>query len=114
MGRQLKDYRKIYERYFNIKIPKGYEIHHIDFDHSNNDIDNLIMLPRDLHQRYHKAIYELNGLDNNRASIYGKISISGGSFLTDEMINFCKILQEIDYWVFCREQLKYKRQIKED
>lgn len=113
MKEQLKNYRKNYERWFGIKIPKGFEIHHIDFDHYNNDISNLIMLPRELHQEYHKAIYEINGLNNDKATIYGKININGGSFLTNEMINFCKILQEIDKWVSYREYLSYKRQFKE-
>lgn len=110
MGRQIKNYRKIYEKYFDIKIPKDYEIHHIDFNHENNDIDNLIMLPRELHQSYHKAIYELNGLKNGHlATIDGRINIHGGSFLAEEMINFCNILLEIDKWVLHRENLDFNQ-----
>lgn len=110
MGRQIKNYRKIYEKYFDIKIPKDYEIHHIDFNHENNDIDNLIMLPRELHQAYHKAIYELAGLENGHlATIDGIINIHGGSFLAEEMINFCNILIEIDKWVLHRENLDFNQ-----
>lgn len=51
----MEDYRKIYESQCNIKIPKGYVIHHIDFDRTNNHIRNLVMLPKDLHREYHET-----------------------------------------------------------
>ena len=38
---ETKKHRKIYEQYHGIKIPKDMEIHHIDGNHSNNDINNL-------------------------------------------------------------------------
>ena len=50
---QLEDYRNIYAKYYNITISDLYDIHHIDRDRKNNKIDNLLLLPRDLHQRYH-------------------------------------------------------------
>ena len=34
-------------------IPKGYEIHHIDFNKSNNHISNLIMLSKEEHLEIH-------------------------------------------------------------
>ena len=34
-------------------IPKGYEIHHIDFNKSNNNISNLIMLSKKEHLEIH-------------------------------------------------------------
>jgi len=37
-------HRQIYESYHNIKIPKFMDIHHIDGNHSNNDISNLKMV----------------------------------------------------------------------
>lgn len=39
-----KSHRKIYEEHYNMKIPKFMDIHHIDGDHSNNDISNLKMV----------------------------------------------------------------------
>lgn len=46
-------YKKKYEMICNIKIPKGYVVHHIDKNRKNNDIKNLVLLPEKLHQRYH-------------------------------------------------------------
>lgn len=49
------DYRKLYEKTFGIKIPRDYDIHHIDGDHNNDSLDNLLLLPRDLHAELHHA-----------------------------------------------------------
>lgn len=45
-------HRYVWE-YYNGKIPKGYEIHHIDFDRSNNDISNLQLLTKSKHRKIH-------------------------------------------------------------
>lgn len=50
---ELKDYRLKYKRYYDIDFDKDYSIHHIDMDRNNNDIDNLLLLPRGLHNKLH-------------------------------------------------------------
>lgn len=42
------DYRKIYENHSG-SIPKGYEIHHIDGNHSNNIPSNLMAVTAEEH-----------------------------------------------------------------
>jgi hypothetical protein len=47
----------------NGKIPDGYQIHHIDFDPKNNDIENLALVTVSEHQKIHsKHFGKLNGL----------------------------------------------------
>lgn len=58
-------YRAKYEKFYGIKLPKTMDVHHIDFNHNNDDIRNLIALPRKLHQRYHKLLYTLGGYDDS-------------------------------------------------
>lgn len=41
------------------EIPKGYDIHHVDFDKSNNDVSNLRMLTRLEHRRLHSVAHEI-------------------------------------------------------
>ena len=50
------NYRKLYEEHHDLKIPKDWDIHHIDADRENNKINNLIMLPSKLHQALHNHI----------------------------------------------------------
>lgn len=38
---------------FNGPVPDGYDIHHIDHDPSNNDIENLVALPESEHHKLH-------------------------------------------------------------
>lgn len=47
-------YRKIWEITNNKKIPKGYEIHHIDGNHDNNEPDNLKLVSIEEHLEIHK------------------------------------------------------------
>ena len=39
-------------------IPKGYDIHHVDFDKANNQIENLQCLTRKEHRQLHCALHE--------------------------------------------------------
>jgi hypothetical protein len=55
--RKMKDYRKIYADYYGIKWDsKLFEVHHIDRDRENNDINNLVLVPKKLHREYHKYL----------------------------------------------------------
>lgn len=47
--------------YFNGAIPTGYHVHHKDFDKSNNDIENLVLLTAKEHLSLHG-----NSWDNDR------------------------------------------------
>lgn len=53
MERNHHEYRNIYEEYYKVKIPKGFQIHHIDFDCSNNDPLNLECLSPEDHAQKH-------------------------------------------------------------
>ena len=42
--------------YFNGEIPEGYDVHHRDFNHDNNDISNLELVTKDAHKKIHAAV----------------------------------------------------------
>lgn len=59
-------YRKIYENKVSI-LPKDFEVHHLDCNRENNDIYNLVHLPKKIHSklhsiknRYDKSITSIN------------------------------------------------------
>ena len=57
MVKKNTNYRKFYAEYYGIKWDsRKYEVHHIDGNHENNNIANLILLPKSLHQKIHTAI----------------------------------------------------------
>jgi hypothetical protein len=57
LQRRKVNYRKIYEQHFG-PIPKdnhgrSYQIHHIDGDKNNNNIENLLCLSIEAHYQLH-------------------------------------------------------------
>ena len=53
----MNQYKKIYKDNFNFDWSgKNFDIHHLDFNHNNNDYSNLLLIPKRLHQQYH-ALY---------------------------------------------------------
>ena len=54
-------------QYVNGEIPDGYEIHHRDLNHDNNDISNLQLLTTEEHKQLHKELKK-NILTNFRAA----------------------------------------------
>jgi hypothetical protein len=65
------DYRKLYEN-SNGKIPKNWDIHHIDFNHKNNDIENLIAVPKMVHVVIHQTGFIPRNEIVNLINIYEK------------------------------------------
>lgn len=55
--------------FYNGPIPKGYEVHHIDLDKSNNDISNLALLTRSEHHRIHAAAITDEQLERMRKNL---------------------------------------------
>lgn len=76
------NYRKFYEKKCHIKIPKNYDIHHIDKNRDNNNIKNLVMLPKKLHKQYHSR---LSMLESFSFDINEKITsvVEGGNGYND-------------------------------
>lgn len=53
--RTTKIHRRIYEDYHNVRLPSTIEIHHVDGNHDNNDISNLIPVTIQEHFEIHKS-----------------------------------------------------------
>lgn len=103
------NYRKFYEEECNIKIPKGYEIHHIDMNRENNNIENLVMLPKKLHKQYH---FYLSMIKSFPFEISTKITsiIEGGRGYNDWLLNefFKRVSKFNEVWEKCCEWNDYK------
>ena len=81
-------HRLIYEEVYG-SIPKGYAIHHIDGDKTNNNLDNLMILTKSNHHKLHMKGTNHPRWDN------GLIDEAGGvSFLSAEK-NKGRTMQEI-------------------
>lgn len=104
---KLKDYRKKYKRFYTIEFNEDFAIHHIDFDRSNNDISNLLLLPKELHARYHLIVNALSICPQTlRASGFIDIRLSSEA-VTDygaTMLNkLPETLSECRKWLMWKE-----------
>lgn len=59
------DYRKFYQDTLKIKLGKEFVVHHIDENRSNNQMENLVHLPLELHSTYHQRKREVRELFGN-------------------------------------------------
>ena len=61
-------HRYIYE-FYNGKLPDGYDVHHKDFDKNNNNLSNLVALPKSEHVKIHMSNLSEERLQKMRDNI---------------------------------------------
>ena len=66
---RLVSFHKFIYESVNGPVPEGYTIHHIDFDKNNNDISNLIALPKKQHKKFHDCVNYIRGLSGRNIKI---------------------------------------------
>lgn len=95
----MKNYRKYFKEYYGINFDETYEIHHIDFNHNNNNIENLMLLPKELHNRYHTILNSMY-LTTPVTKIYGFTDSFGGfnEMLLNNLKKFMLVYQECQKW----------------
>lgn len=59
-GKRIFEHRKVWEDFYG-EIPEGMQIHHKDFDKTNNDISNLQLVTPLEHRRLHEGCLFING-----------------------------------------------------
>lgn len=109
-GNMKKDYRKIYSRYYGIDFNQEYVIHHMDFDHTNNDIDNLLLLPDSLHAKYHMLVNRLGGR-NGKLNV--DIRVNAHAAQDAEMLEqLGSVLKEMHKWLIYKGQLEIRKRTR--
>lgn len=108
---KIENYRKKYKEYYGIDFNESFDVHHIDLNRTNNDIDNLILLPKKLHERYHKCLNEINGISD--ISKLKTINVKNGcQFEYEALWRFCAVMEEISVWKAHKANLELRRSVK--
>lgn len=92
---KAQNYREKYKQYYGIDFGSDCAIHHIDFNRSNNDIDNLLLLPRNLHAKYHMCLSSCADKEHKINGIIGEWD----KYQLKELKNLVEALEEISRWV---------------
>lgn len=97
----MRDYRKAYRRHYGIEFGPEYHVHHIDGDRKNNDIDNLILLPRTLHKKLHHVQSDVTMAAQYSLSVFNASSCGiNHFFFAKEIIENCDAtVKEVKDWV---------------
>ncbi len=102
------DYVKNFKKHFNIDFDGSkYDIHHIDLNRENNEIDNLLLLPKELHSKYHIYLNEMNINATFEYKIKSMLEI-GQSYnqkILEDSKNFVEIQAECNKWADYKEYL---------
>lgn len=103
------NYRNIYLNETRVDIPKDFEVHHLDLNRDNNDIDNLVALPKDLHTLFHARLNDVLVLSpKDFKSFIMPISPSGHDgfdLFMEYLQKFEEVRSEVVRWIFFRDYL---------
>ena len=112
MGRKRKhfDYRQFYREYYGIDFGPEMAVHHIDFNHENNSIDNLLLMPKKLHAKYHFAVSCLNGSGTGEVNESVKLNwIEGVYTQKSRFKTLYEALDELEPWLAYKKSLEIDR-----
>lgn len=116
MKANLTNYRHIYEKVYGVTISKGFEIHHIDFNHFNNNPANLVMLPKELHTNLHRVYNEFHKFTDlynlNDITIFSGCANSKSYFMSC-LTEYVEILNQCVVWLNKRDFAKMIKENKE-
>ena len=107
------EYRELYKECFGINFPNTMEVHHINGNRQDNSMSNLLLLPRDLHNRLHTCNAQMAGNRNeieemakrtyNLACKYG-----GFAYELIALSEFADTLREVAAWGLLK-YLEYRK-----
>ena len=91
------------------KLSEMFEVHHIDMDRNNNDINNLVALPKKLHQHYHDHFRFISSIESPDINLNIKGLMRGGhasfGYYLEQLTKYKNILTECSKWVDFRDYI---------
>lgn len=92
------NYKKKYEEYFEIKLNELFDVHHIDGNRENNNIENLLALPKDLHNKYHKLKSVVDSLEIQTELPMGIFGYGHNEYVLKMISEFALVYSECLKW----------------
>ena len=93
-----RNYRQYYKEYYGIDFGKDMDVHHLDFNRDNNSIDNLLLIPKEVHNKFHLCS-NLASTIKDYCSPQNLILKSSGSSYEVQMIkNYFDAIEEMEKW----------------
>lgn len=104
------DYRKFYEQQTKRKVPSDFDVHHIDLNHENNDINNLVAIPKELHIEFHSTYNHIYlPVDKSELLPQGLLGKKGNGFnwfVFRQFELYYKNCEAVSEWIDYRDSLR--------
>jgi hypothetical protein len=99
------NYRKFYQQKTGVELPAGFEVHHIDGNKENNNIENLVALPVEIHRQWHEAYNEVQNVGSidlttivpnmiNQPAVFFYMDVFDKYFRACAFINVCLVIKQ--------------------
>lgn len=93
------NYRQYYKEYYGIDFGKEFSVHHIDMNRDNNDISNLLLLPKEVHNRFHLSAYSYKeGIESINPNL-NRICACGLNYEINMLKTYIDTIIEIQKWI---------------
>ena len=88
-------YRNYYKKFFEIQFDNSFDVHHINGNREDNDIDNLLLLPKMLHRKLHIVLYNASFCESTFDYILHFSKMDWKTF---------KVIKDLYFWIDLKEQ----------
>lgn len=107
------DYRKLYKEHFGIDFPAHLQVHHINGNREDNSIENLLLLPKELHNKIHYCNGIMDSIDWSVRDVAKRAynlgcKYGGQSYDLIAIAEFTMTLREVVAWGLMK-QLDYRK-----
>ena len=96
------DYRRFYIASLSIEeLSPRFVVHHIDYNRDNNELSNLVALPRKLHNDLHEYYNKLPINISLNKELKGIIDAGNGyhSFIFTNIRKYCEVYYDASMWL---------------
>ena len=92
------DYRKFYKDYYGISFNDDMVIHHLDWNRNNNDISNLLLIPKEIHNMFHKSCLHVQDSFNRYGNPKNLLLEKGITIVAQNASMYFKAIDEMAIW----------------
>lgn len=93
------NYIKYYKEQLKVDFDSKYfVIHHIDLNRSNNNIDNLVLLPKELHIKYHYLFSRIKEMLDIKTFFIRGNSVNNHSCMKELLEQYLQVIEDCDKW----------------
>jgi hypothetical protein len=92
------DYRKFYKDYYGITFDDDMVIHHLDWNRNNNDISNLLLIPKEIHNMFHKSCRYVKDIIERYGNPQMLVLEKGVTIISQHANQYFKAIDEMAIW----------------